>query len=133
VKHMKISAALAVSGLLLLLVQQTLWPPGDNVPMPWLFAPLVLGLILLVASIAIGVARGTWLYRAALVLGLLGLVAIGASVALPLDRGVAGPRPTPTNAQIVLIAGVVLAVLSSIAGGVAIVRSSGTNIRSSSR
>jgi hypothetical protein len=103
-------------------LMQLIWTPGDGVPMPLVFAPLVVGLLSLLASVVLGVARGTGLYRAAVCLGLLGLLTIVASLILPLDRGIAGPRPSPTNAQIVLVAGVALFVLSAVAGAVAIAR-----------
>lgn len=122
---MKLSVGLALVGILFVALQ-VVWSPGDGVPMPWVFVPLVVGLMSLLASIGLGVVRGTGLYRAAIGLGLLGILAIGAALILPLDRGVAGPRPSPTNAEIVLVAGVTLAVLSAIAGALAIARSGST-------
>lgn len=122
-RSMRVSAGLAVIGVVLLSLQ-LIWAPGDDVPMLWLFAPLSLGLTSLLTSVVLGVARGTWLYRTAIFLGLLSLVVIFASLMLPLDRGVAGPRPSPTNAEIALAAGVIVAVLSSITGAYAIARRS---------
>ncbi len=88
--------------------------------MAWIFAPVIVGLTAISASIVVGVARGTRLYRAAILLGLLGMFAVVASLALPLNRGAAGPRPSPTHGGLVLIVGVVLILRSSIIGAVAI-------------
>ncbi len=116
---MRMSAGLAVIGVLLLCLQ-LIWAPGDGVPMVWVFAPVIVGLTAISASVVLGVARGTRLFRAAILLGLLGMFAVVASLALPLDRGAAGPRPSPTNGDLVLIVGVVLILMSSIIGAIAI-------------
>jgi hypothetical protein len=131
VNSMRISAGLAVVGVLLVLIQGV-WAPGADVPRPVFFAPAILGLGCLLGSVVLGLVRGTWLYRLAVLLGLLGLALIVASFILPLDRGVAGPRPSPTNAEIARIAGLLLSLLSSIAGTIAIVRGRGVGLRRSS-
>lgn len=121
---MKLSAGLALAGIFCLGLQ-VVWAPGDAVPMPFVFVPLVVGMILLFASIVLDMARGTGLYRTAVVVGLVALLTIGVALAFPLDRGVAGPRSSPTNAEIVLLAGIALAVVSVVAGTIAIARSAG--------
>jgi hypothetical protein len=122
---MKLSAGFALVGLLFLALQ-LIWAPGEDVPMALVFVPLMLGVLSLVVSVALGVTRGSTLYRVAVVVGLLGVVAIVAAVILPLDRGVAGPRSIPTNGEIVLVLGIVLSVLSAITGAIAIARRGGT-------
>lgn len=123
--YMKMSAGFALVGFLFLALQ-LIWAPGDYVPMALVFVPLMAGVLSLVASVALGVARGSALYRLAVLVGLLGVVAIVAAMILPLDRGVAGPRPSPTNSEIVLVLGIALSVLSATTGAIAITRSGGT-------
>jgi hypothetical protein len=118
---MTISAGLAIVGVLLVMVQ-LVWTPGDGVPMLLVFAPVAFGLTALAAAIVLGLVRGSWLYRTAISIGVLGLIVIAAGLLLPLDRGAAGPRESPTNADIAVAAGLLLSVLSSIAGAVAITR-----------
>jgi len=118
---MQMSAGLWVAGFLLILVQY-LWRPGEDVHGLLLFVPLILSVVSFIVSVVLGLYRGTNLYRAAIMLGLLGLTAITVAITLPLDRGVAGPRTSPTNGEIVLTAGVALSMLAGVVGAVAIAR-----------
>jgi hypothetical protein len=109
-----ISASLAVVAVSAILVQ---W-----LTMPSTLLPLLLGIVGLVAAAVIGLAMGSRLYRVAVVLALAAVLFCAAAIMVPLDRGAAGPRPSPTRGQIVLALGLGLAALSTILGAVALWR-----------
>jgi hypothetical protein len=123
-RYMWISAGFVVVGALLALVQYV-WNPGDEAPMPWAFGPIVLSLGAFVVAVILGLARGTSLYRLATILALTSIMAIVVALVIPLDRGAAGPRPYPTNGDIVLAAGVLLALLSLTCGAMALAKGRG--------
>lgn len=111
---MLVSALLAVAAVAAILVQ---W-----LSMPSTFVPLLLGIGALLAAVVLGLAKGSRLYRAAVLIALVAFVAIGLAIMVPWDRGAAGPRPNPTRGEIVLALGVSLAALSAVLGAVALWR-----------
>ena len=111
---MLISALLAVAAVVAILVQ---W-----LTMPSTFLPFLLGIVGLVAAAVTGLAKGSRLYRVAVLLALAAVLVCAVAIMVPLDRGVAGPRPSPTRAEIVLALGLGLAALSTILGAVALLR-----------
>jgi hypothetical protein len=129
---MQVSASLWVAGFLLLLVQY-LWRPGDDVHGLLLFVPLIFSLVSFVVSTVLGLARGTRLYRAAIALGLIGLVAIAAAVAFPFIGPGPGQQSGPSMGVIVLTTGVALSIGAGVVGAIAIARRRrGTGLRRTS-
>ena len=113
---MRTSAALAILGIVSVLAQH-FWAPV-NVPQPWGFGPLIVGLLALAGSFAIGLPRGTRLYRIAVVVAVASLLTVLA--ALTPFGGSPGPRPSPTRGEILLAMSVLLAALAVALGAVAI-------------
>ena len=119
---MRLSGGLAIRGGVLL-VTQYLWAPGDEIPMPWQFAPLILGLLALLGAAGLGLARGSWIYRLAVAVGLASLLVIGRAILVPLGPFVPTPTPPgPRPGEVVFVVGLALAALSALTGAVAILR-----------
>lgn len=111
---MLISALLAVAAVGAILIQ---W-----LTMPSTFLPLLLGILGLIVAAVLGLAKGSRLYRVAVILALAAVLLCAAAIMVPLDRGAAGPRPSPTRGQIVLAMGIGLAALSTVLGAAALWR-----------
>ena len=116
---MTASAALALAGVLLLLVQHV-WAPGEDVPMPWHLAPLLLGSTSLTTGLMVGLVLGSRLYRIAVVIAISGLICLAVSFV----RGIAccAGGTAPPSPDIFLVAAIALGLSSVVIAGLAIGR-----------
>lgn len=79
---MRLSAILLVTGVAAIILQ-SVWAPADTIPLPWHFAPLIVGLACLGVGFASGLILGSRRYRIAVLLGLVSAVLCTGAILVP--------------------------------------------------